>query len=478
MQSGQHGLKRDLRLRDLVPMQIAVVTYVGWIGFAAKQGPTQVALWMLAILLFYVPLAVVVISLSRQIPVEGGVYQWVKAGASPFAGYLAAWNLTIYALFAFATVGSVIAASFAYASGSTGGWLGTSKIFAVSMMGIACVISYLFNVRGLRVTTFWSHAGTATSGLCIVVLVGLLIKAWIAGAPLARQSFSLAIPAFSLLTLNVFTKMSIGALSGFDSSAIFAEECRKPQNDVAKSVLIAAPLIALIYILGTSSMLAYVTPADAELASPVAQVVQLGFGARGHSATVTMLVAVLVSVAFIASMVIFIGAVSRLPMVAGWDGLLPAWWSDLHPRYRTPSKAIGLVVLVILAISALALIGAGNEEALQVAVAASGAGLSVMYSLLFGTVLFGFRGADVRLGAGVRCVALPAFGVALAALCLEAFPVGRVANVKIFGIKVLVSLVCANALGAYLYWMGARRAAASRIASARKIPTQLGPPRS
>ena len=323
-----------------------------------------------------------------------------------------------------------------------------------------------------------SHAGTATSGLCIVVLVGLLIKAWIAGAPLARQSFSLAIPAFSLLTLNVFTKMSIGALSGFDSSAIFAEECRKPQNDVAKSVLIAAPLIALIYILGTSSMLAYVTPADAELASPVAQVVQLGFGARGHSATVTMLVAVLVSVAFIASMVIFIGAVSRLPMVAGWDGLLPAWWSDLHPRYRTPSKAIGLVVLVILVISALALIGAGNEEALQVAVAASGAGLSVMYSLLFGTVLFGFRGADVRLGAGVRCVALPAFGVALAALCLEAFPVGRVANVKIFGIKVLVSLVCANALGAYLYWMGARRAAASRFASARKIPTQLGPPRS
>lgn len=382
---------------------------------------------------------------------------------SPFAGYLAGWNLTIYALFAFATVGSVIAASFAYAAGPGVAWVGTSKWFAIAMMGIACLISYVFNVRGLRVTTFWSNAGTVTSVLCILVLLFLLVKAWLAGAPLAHQSFSLALPAFSLLTLNVFTKMSIGALSGFDSSAIFAEECRKPQNDVAKSVMTAAPLIALIYILGTSSMLAYVTPAQAELASPVAQVVQLGFGVHGAAGAVTLLIALLVSIAFIASMVIFIGAVSRLPMVAGWDGLLPAWWSDLHPRYRTPSKALALVVLVILAISALALIGAGNEEALQVAVAASGAGLAVMYSLLFGTVLFGFRGGDVRLGAGIRFVAIPALGVALAALCLEAFPVGRVANVKIFGFKVIAGLVCANALGAYLYWMGARRAARSEI---------------
>ena len=26
----------------------------------------------------------------------------------------------------------------------------------------------------------------------------------------------------------------------------------------------------------------------------------------------------------------------RLPMVAGWDHLLPAWFSRLDPRYRTP----------------------------------------------------------------------------------------------------------------------------------------------
>jgi glutamate:GABA antiporter len=460
MQTGQHGLKRDLRLRDLVPMQIAIIVYVGWVGFAAKQGSTQVALWGIAILLFYAPLAIVVITLSRKIPVEGGVYQWVKQGASPFAGYLAAWNYSIYALFAFAGIGSVIAASFAYAAGPRGAWMGIETWFAVACTAVACVIAYVFNVRGVRVTTFWSNAGMVTSAICFGVLLYLLIQAWVRGAPVARQSFSLALPAFSLLTLNVLSKMCMGALSGFDSSGIFAEECRKPENDVAKSVMIAAPLIALVYILGTSSMLAYVTPAQANLTSPVTQVVELGFGVQGAGGAVTFLIAAMVSIAFIASMVIFVGAVSRLPMVAGWDGLLPAWWSKLHPRYRTPSRAIGIVVLVMLALSIFTLIGAGNEEALQVAVAASGGCMAVMYSVLFATALFGFRSREMRLGAAVRLVAAPALLVALVAFSLEAFPVGDVANVKIFGIKVVVSLICANALGAYLYWSGARRAAA------------------
>ena len=109
METGKHGLKRELKLWDLVPMQIIVILWLGWTGFAAKQGPTQVVLWLLAILLFYLPLAAVVMKLSRSLPIEGGVYQWVKAGFSPFAGYMAGGNFFIYVVFAFAIVGSIVA---------------------------------------------------------------------------------------------------------------------------------------------------------------------------------------------------------------------------------------------------------------------------------------------------------------------------------------------------------------------------------
>jgi len=41
-----HGLKKELRLRDLVPMQILLVVGVTWAGIAARQGSTHPVMWM------------------------------------------------------------------------------------------------------------------------------------------------------------------------------------------------------------------------------------------------------------------------------------------------------------------------------------------------------------------------------------------------------------------------------------------------
>jgi hypothetical protein len=46
-----------------------------WIGYAAKAGGARVVLWLLAIPLFFLPLAGTVVYLSRRMPLEGGVYQ-------------------------------------------------------------------------------------------------------------------------------------------------------------------------------------------------------------------------------------------------------------------------------------------------------------------------------------------------------------------------------------------------------------------
>ncbi|MBZ5578700.1 MAG: hypothetical protein LAP40_19225 [Acidobacteriia bacterium] len=78
--SQQTHLKRELKLPDLVLMQVLLILGISWIGYAAKQGSTHVMLWLAAILGFYAPLAAVVIFLSRALPIEGGLYQWIKEG--------------------------------------------------------------------------------------------------------------------------------------------------------------------------------------------------------------------------------------------------------------------------------------------------------------------------------------------------------------------------------------------------------------
>ncbi|PYV93441.1 MAG: amino acid permease, partial [Acidobacteria bacterium] len=67
-------LPRALGLRDLVLAQILYLTIPEFFGTAAKAGAYQFVLWSIAILLFYVPEAIIVSRLNRLFPLEGGMY--------------------------------------------------------------------------------------------------------------------------------------------------------------------------------------------------------------------------------------------------------------------------------------------------------------------------------------------------------------------------------------------------------------------
>jgi amino acid transporter len=116
-----------------------------------------------------------------------------------------------------------------------------------------CLVAFFLNVRGLHVTKWLSGAGSLLVIVVFLIMVYLLLRPSTKPESLPEVAFSLAWPGFSLLSVNVFTKMSLFALSGLDQCSIFSEECRKPKNDVARSVFIAAPFIALMYIASTSA---------------------------------------------------------------------------------------------------------------------------------------------------------------------------------------------------------------------------------
>ena len=83
---------------------------------------------------------------------------------------------------------------------------------------------------------------------------------------------------------------------------------------------------------------------------------------------------------------------TRLPMVAGWDGLLPAWFTRLHPRYQTPVNSILFVGAVTLAFSIVGLIGVGKQEAFQLLWNASAIFYALTYLVMFAIPIVGLRG--------------------------------------------------------------------------------------
>ena len=98
-------LRKQLGLRDLILAQILCVVGSSWVGIAAKLGRAHVVFWVVSMLLFYLPLAAVVIYLNALLPLEGGLYRWAKAGFGEMAGFLTAWNLWVYAVI---VVGAIV----------------------------------------------------------------------------------------------------------------------------------------------------------------------------------------------------------------------------------------------------------------------------------------------------------------------------------------------------------------------------------
>ena len=147
----------------------------------------------------------------------------------------------------------------------------------------------------------------------------------------------------TLLNLNILGKMGFGALGGFEYVAIFAGESRDPAKIIGRSILISAPVIALLFILGTGSVLFYVPMSSIDLVSPVPQVLAIAAKPFGAGLQIAAAVIMAVTGMRIAQASLNFSATARLPMVAGWDHLLPRWFTRLHSRHKTPVNSIMFV---------------------------------------------------------------------------------------------------------------------------------------
>jgi amino acid transporter len=445
-------LKKELGLWNLVLTQILFVMGLTWVGAASKLGPSHVVFWLLAVALFYIPSAIVVVHLIRRMPLEGGLYQWAKLGFGERTGFLVAWNLWIYAMILTSEIGLMAATNIAYAWGSGAEWMPESKWFiGVASCAIICGLAVLSTV-GLGAGKWLHGAGGLTMVIVLSAIIALPLLHWATGGRSQSQPFSLAMPALTLLNLNILGKLGFGALGGFEYVAIFAGECKDPARIIARSVMIAAPVIAVLFILGTGSALVFVRPENIDLISPVSQVLSIGTRQFGIGARIVSIVILAVLGMRIAQVSVNFSGTARLPMVAGWDHLLPAWFTKLHKKYKTPANSIFFVGAMTLAFSLAGMTGVGSQEAMQLFNNASG----IFYALTY-LVLFALPIASRDASMGVRIAAGSGFLMTLLYVVLSIFPIIDVVSRTSFVAKISGVVILGNVVGIAIFEMAERR---------------------
>ena len=95
------GLITSLTLWDVVAMNIVAVVGLRWISRSARLGAPSVTLWILACLVFFVPLAAVIAELSSRHPEQGGIYAWARRAFGPAHGFVCGWCMWVNNLFYF-----------------------------------------------------------------------------------------------------------------------------------------------------------------------------------------------------------------------------------------------------------------------------------------------------------------------------------------------------------------------------------------
>ncbi|HKQ63230.1 MAG TPA: APC family permease [Candidatus Polarisedimenticolaceae bacterium] len=448
------SFRRELGLLTLVLTQVMYIVGSGWVGTAAKLGPAHVAFWALAILFYYLPQAAVVIYLNRLMPIEGGLYQWASVGLGDFLGFLTAWNLWAYTVVIISVFGVIIATNLSYLLVHIGATFTGAAWYTPLVSATAVVALTLVSLFGLRVGKWLQGLG----GLAHLLTFGALILVPLVAAERGGdyRPLAAAMPSVTLLSLNIFGKLALGALSGFEYVAILAGECRQPERTIGRSVIAAAPIIAVMFILGTSSVLALVPLERIDLISPIPQTLSVGFSGLALARFVVPALIALLLVRQIGTVTLLFAGNTRLPMVAGWDRLVPRWFTRLHPRYRTPQNSILFVGALTLALTLAGQVGVGLQEAFQLLENAAGILYAFTYLALFAIPLFGAARLGVRPPLWLRAAAACGFGVAALYSVLSIFPIIEVASWSAFAAKILAVLVATEVAGIAIYRAGRR----------------------
>ena len=459
----EHHLRRQLRLRDLVLAQVLTVVGSSWVGLAAGLGRAQTVVWLLALVAFYLPMAVAVFYLNRAMPLEGGLYVWARRAFGDALGFMTAWNIWLYALSSIATILFQIPSEMSYMIGPSAAALPESHVFVYSLLGVLVALLAWTAIRGLSLGKWIHNVSGSSMILAFTLLILAPFWAMLHGHPVHFAPFTFALPHSDKESLALVGQI-LFASSGLEYIAILAGETHSPARDIGRSVVIATPIVFAMFMLGTGSVLAFhnANPGVAiNYVAPIPQTLRLAFAGSGAATLLARFSILLLQIRILgASSYLFTG-VTRLPMTAGWDHLAPRWFTRLHPRFKTPTNSIYFTTVVVAAMLVFASLGVRAAEAFDVLNNASTEFYVLAYIAMFAIGLFGAHHLREHLPAWV--IAWCGLGALTSILIfvLNAYPFVKVASAVGFAAKILGTILVANVLGYLFYRRGANPAAAA-----------------
>ncbi|WP_420148668.1 amino acid permease [Spirosoma sp.] len=381
-------LMKVLGVRDLTSLGIAAIIGAGifsTIGRASFNGGPAVSMLFVFTAIACVFTALSYAQFASTVPVSGSAYTYAYVSFGEIFAWIIGWALILE----YAVSNMVVAISWSeyFTSMLAGfgikfpGWLATdygsahrayeqvqaarpaATVLPENVLALADAYEKAPSLGSLKVIMDLP-AGLITVLITALVYIGIkesrnasnllvVLKLCVIGLVISVGVFYVKPANWSPFAPNGVQGVLSGVASvffafiGFDSISTTAEECRNPQRDLPRAMIYCLVICTILYVLITLVLTGMVNYKELGVDDPLAYVFQkldLNFMAG--------IISVSAVVAITSALLAYQLGQPRIWMTMSRDGLLWPKFSEIHPKYRTPSFAT-IITGVLVAVPSL-----------------------------------------------------------------------------------------------------------------------------
>lgn len=350
--SEKKPLKKTLGVMDLVLLGIGCVIGTGifvltGIGAAKYAGP-GISLSYLCAALACMFAALAYAELAAMVPVAGSAYTYSYTILGEFVAWLVGWALILEYAGAASTV----------ASGWSGYMVGILKVGGINLPEYLTKVPSeggLINLPAILISLFIGFLlvrGTKESITVNRVLVAIKLAAVflfliVATPHIKMENWSEFLP-FGWEGVFIGAGAIFFAYLGFDAVATTAEECKNPKRDLPIGIIGSLIICSILYIVVSLVLTGITHYTHLNNPEPLASALRENGSNIGSALVATGAIAGMTSV-----MLVLMYGQSRIFFAMSRDGLIPNFFSKLHPKYTTPYISALIVMTVVAATSGL-----------------------------------------------------------------------------------------------------------------------------
>jgi APA family basic amino acid/polyamine antiporter len=376
--AGEHGLRRSLTSLNLVSLGVGAIFVVTGTAAALHAGPAIVISFLISGLgcLFA---GLCYAEFATMIPISGSAYTYAYATMGEFLAWIIGWDLILEYLFCAPTVAvgwsghfvaflkefgvvlppSLTSSPFGYVDGHL---VTTGALVNLPAVAIILILSTLLYI-GVKETATFNNLMVITKVSVLLAVIGF--GAWyLFGHPgLASKNWTPFIPEntgvfgqFGWSGILKGAAVIFFSYIGFDAVSTSAQEAKNPQKDMPKGILGSLAICTVIFVAVSLVLTGMSKYTQLNNDAPVVNALQ----AVGAPVALRFFVEIAALAGLSSVILVMLMGQPRIFFSMASDGLLPATFARVHPRFKTPyitTVVTGVLAAIIGGILPLALLG-------------------------------------------------------------------------------------------------------------------------